>query len=348
MERRRSCAYRNTFTSPGRTTRPCAWTPTPASRPVCFISAIGRLPTVPPTLQGDSVAQWEIQRARPAARRHGSLKVTTSHLKAGYLRKNGVPYSENASLMEYYDLVKERNGDQLLVVTIVVTDPMYLREPFIISSHFKKQDGRRRVESHGVFGEMVRRGNQMTRNKISLQCGDAPMREPSRRWRRSICRDPGPAKNHEDALERGAGPNPDDWAGLPFNESGRAKALSFSQSIISMPERICWFQTQWHIAAGPFSLKIWNETDPLTGKIVAWVHWRVGNSRAHDHLDGRASASLEKCAARSDRLHHRHLEWRRADRVHHAPEDRVHSPQWRGRAATRPPLPPLFSVTEIC
>ena len=69
---------------------------------------------------------------------NGSLKVTTSHLKAGYLRKNGVPYSENASLTEYYDLVKERNGDLLMVVTIVVTDPMYLREPFIISSHFKK------------------------------------------------------------------------------------------------------------------------------------------------------------------------------------------------------------------
>jgi len=79
------------------------------------------------------------------------------------------------------------------------------------------------------------------------------------------------AKNHEDNLERGAGPNPDDWAGLPFNESGRAKALSFSQSIISMPERICWFQTQWHIAAGPFNLKIWSENDPLTGKILAWV-----------------------------------------------------------------------------
>jgi len=91
------------------------------------------------SLQGDSLAHWEIQRAgpRPAG---GSLEVKTSHLKAGYLRKNGVPYSENAALTEYYDLVKERNGDQLLVVTIVVTDPMYLREPFIISSHFKKQD----------------------------------------------------------------------------------------------------------------------------------------------------------------------------------------------------------------
>src|ERR1700734_2759006 len=93
-----------------------------------------------PSLQGDSAAQWEIQRAGPRPV-NGSLKVITSHLKAGYLRKNGVPYSENANLTEYYDLVKERDGDQLLVVTIVVTDPMYLGELFIISSHFKKLDG---------------------------------------------------------------------------------------------------------------------------------------------------------------------------------------------------------------
>jgi len=89
------------------------------------------------SLQGDSVAQWEFQRAGPRVV-GGSLKVMTTHLKAGYLRKNGVPYSENARLEEYYDIVHERNGDQLMVVTITVTDPMYLREPFIISSHFKK------------------------------------------------------------------------------------------------------------------------------------------------------------------------------------------------------------------
>jgi hypothetical protein len=84
-----------------------------------------------PTLQGDSVAAWEA--------RVPTLKVSTSHLKAGYLRKNGVPYSENAALTEYYDVLKERNGDVMLVVTIVVNDPQYLREPFIITSHFKKQ-----------------------------------------------------------------------------------------------------------------------------------------------------------------------------------------------------------------
>ena len=86
------------------------------------------------TLQGDSVAGWEAAGVR-------SLKVTTSHLKAGYLRKNGVPYSENAALTEYYDVLKEHNGETMLVVTTVTTDPQYLREPFIITSHFKKQDG---------------------------------------------------------------------------------------------------------------------------------------------------------------------------------------------------------------
>jgi hypothetical protein len=90
----------------------------------------------PPSLQGDSVAAWE-RGGRGAM--GGTLKVTTTHLKAGYLRKNGVPYSDNTGLVEYYDMVKEANGDQLMVVTSVITDPMYLREPFIISTHFKKQ-----------------------------------------------------------------------------------------------------------------------------------------------------------------------------------------------------------------
>jgi len=81
------------------------------------------------------------RRPRPRGSGEWIEKVATSNLKAGFLRKNGVPYSDNTSLTEHYDLVKERNGDQLMVVTIVVTDPMYLRQPFIISSHFKKLGG---------------------------------------------------------------------------------------------------------------------------------------------------------------------------------------------------------------
>ena len=69
----------------------------------------------------------------------GSLKVTTSHLKAGFLRKNGVPYSDNTTLTEYFDMIKEPNGDPLMVVTISTTDPTYLRQPFVITSQFKKE-----------------------------------------------------------------------------------------------------------------------------------------------------------------------------------------------------------------
>src|SRR5437868_14706835 len=69
------------------------------------------------------------------------------------------------------------------------------------------------------------------------------------------------SKNHEDALERGAGPNPGDFTGIPFNDAGRAKALSYMQSQISMPERICAFYSQWHMMNGTFRIKMWNETD---------------------------------------------------------------------------------------
>lgn len=109
-----------------------------------------KAPAGPLSLQGDSVAEWEITRGGrggPAPNPNGppqgkgSLKVTTTHFKAGYLRKNGVPYSDNAQLTEYYDMIREQNGDLMLVVTIVTTDPQYLREPFIITSHFKKQAG---------------------------------------------------------------------------------------------------------------------------------------------------------------------------------------------------------------
>ena len=100
-----------------------------------------------PTWQGYSASEWQFSRplggsfGQPVGgqSRGGDLKVVTTRLRPGYLRKNGVPYSENATLTEYFDLVKEANGSMLLVATIVVTDPLYLREPFIISSHFRKQ-----------------------------------------------------------------------------------------------------------------------------------------------------------------------------------------------------------------
>ena len=68
------------------------------------------------------------------------MKVTTTHFREGYLRKNGVPYSENATITEYFDLVPPLpNNEVWLVVATTVTDPRYLTEPFLTSSNFKKE-----------------------------------------------------------------------------------------------------------------------------------------------------------------------------------------------------------------
>ena len=92
------------------------------------------------TWQGESAAQWQtVPGGRGQPPKSGALKVVTTKLKAGYLRKNGVPYSENAVLTEYYDIVRQRNGDQLLVVTVTVEDPQYLQRAYLVSSQFRKQ-----------------------------------------------------------------------------------------------------------------------------------------------------------------------------------------------------------------
>ena len=83
------------------------------------------------TWQGQSVARWDA-----AAR---SLGVVTRNMRAGYLRWNGVPYSENATLTEHFDVAPHGDGGQLLVITTIVDDPQYLQRPFIVSSHFKRE-----------------------------------------------------------------------------------------------------------------------------------------------------------------------------------------------------------------
>jgi len=88
------------------------------------------------TWQGESVAHWE----RVAAPdRGGSLSVVTSHLLAGYLRKNGVPYSDRSTVSEHFDVSPLPDGGQLLLVITTVDDPVYLNGPYIVSPHFKKE-----------------------------------------------------------------------------------------------------------------------------------------------------------------------------------------------------------------
>ena len=89
--------------------------------------------------QGVSIAEWEVVAGARGPIPGGGLKVVTTKMKPGYLRKNGVPYSANAVVTEYYDRVNEANGDSLLIVKTIVEDPQYLTQPFITSTHFKKQ-----------------------------------------------------------------------------------------------------------------------------------------------------------------------------------------------------------------
>jgi hypothetical protein len=99
-------------------------------------------PAGAPTWQGRSVARWERPGRGAPGVRAGSLNVVTTGMRAGYLRKNGVPYSENAKVTEYFDVAPlpgSAEGGQLLVVTTTVDDPKYLLQPFIVSSHFKKE-----------------------------------------------------------------------------------------------------------------------------------------------------------------------------------------------------------------
>ena len=111
-----------------------------------------------PTWQGESVARWEPVAAPdlssgnastallPASRNAstalltgGSLRVVTTNMRGGYLRKNGVPYSDRATVTEHFDLAPVPDGGELLLITTVVDDPVYLTGPYVTSPHFKKE-----------------------------------------------------------------------------------------------------------------------------------------------------------------------------------------------------------------
>ena len=101
--------------------------------------------TTPPlsTWQGSSIAEWDTVggrggRGAAAAPRDGALKVVTTNMRAGYLRKNGVPYSENAAMTEFFDRHSDFGADWI-TVTSILEDPQYLTQPFITTTHFKRE-----------------------------------------------------------------------------------------------------------------------------------------------------------------------------------------------------------------
>ena len=97
-------------------------------------------PATKPSWQGESVAVWQ-SRERDARRdpKARYLQVTTRNMLPGYLRKNGVPYSENATVIEDFDFFQEPTGEQWMIVTTELRDPKYLDRPYILSAQFRKE-----------------------------------------------------------------------------------------------------------------------------------------------------------------------------------------------------------------
>jgi hypothetical protein len=102
------------------------------------------------SLQGQSVAKWVTPPRNPGgpglagagggpSAGGGYLEVKTANLSGGWLRRNGVPYSEDAVVTEYFARFAAPNGSEWLMVTTIVDDPRYLTQRFIVSNHFRKE-----------------------------------------------------------------------------------------------------------------------------------------------------------------------------------------------------------------
>jgi hypothetical protein len=76
------------------------------------------------------------------------------------------------------------------------------------------------------------------------------------------------ARNHEFLTGDGL---PVDYSGIPLNDEGRTRALSYSESQLSMVERQCQGWPVFYLLQGPFGLKIWSESDPVKGNVISYT-----------------------------------------------------------------------------
>lgn len=107
-------------------------------------------PPAKPDYQGFSAAHWETvpegqgQIAGGGGRGggpplSGAIKVVTTQMKPGYMRRNGVPYSANAVYTETFDVTPGPPNERWLIVTSQLVDPQNLNQPYMLSSHFKRE-----------------------------------------------------------------------------------------------------------------------------------------------------------------------------------------------------------------
>ncbi len=75
------------------------------------------------TWYGFSTGAWE----------GDTLVVTTTHVKEGHVRRNGVPHSDLMTVTEYFT----RHGEDLLTMVMVFDDPIYMTEPLVRHMTFR-------------------------------------------------------------------------------------------------------------------------------------------------------------------------------------------------------------------
>jgi len=127
-----------------------------AGQQIRYLSFDPNVETGEPSRQGHSIARWEAPRGQqvspgitnivPIGQQFprtemvsNSLQVSTSNLISGYLRKNGMPHSDQVQVREYYDLITIPDGSTWLIVDIIVEDPVYLEAPWVTSMNFKRE-----------------------------------------------------------------------------------------------------------------------------------------------------------------------------------------------------------------
>jgi glyoxylase-like metal-dependent hydrolase (beta-lactamase superfamily II) len=79
-------------------------------------------PYAPHTFMGFSTGRWE----------GNHLVVTTTHLKQGWLRRNGVPESDQTTMVERFI-----RHDKYLTHVAIISDPVYLAEPMVRTTDFQ-------------------------------------------------------------------------------------------------------------------------------------------------------------------------------------------------------------------
>jgi hypothetical protein len=284
--------------SAGSMTTSLKWKPMRARRRVCFVSErpnhlrvfppgrdtrsqSGKLPEA-----GGPAPEARAARSKPT---FGDLKVVYHAHAPGYLRKNGIPYSADAVLTEYWDVNREPNGDLWLVVTSLVDDPKWICMHAVCdvgrisrknatdpngSRHHVQRPGKALLDrpSHPVDGHVSvpadAQKSTLSGNWVSRQHEDWEERGPARKWSTtSACRS---------------------------TRKPATRALAYSASMAVAPGAPVPVLPAPLRRARSAGLRIWSDTDPVTGREVAWNIMCRDRPLDHHDLDGWASASSSR------------------------------------------------------